>query len=132
VAFRILIVVRRLEGADRLAHEWKVAGQGSNGEDERLSRIVPRPVDMGVFGEQERRKSAAACRGVSSIDEYHIAAAGSEVNHEYPEVLPDHDAPPCCAGSAAATSAISRQSWGQKGTHRPQWMQTKGSPVGSR
>ena len=64
VAFGVLVVVGRLEGADRLAHEREVAGQRADGEDERLLRIVPRPVRLGVLHE-EKRGEAAAARHVS-------------------------------------------------------------------
>jgi len=131
VALGELVVVGGLEGADRLAHEREEAGQRPDGENERLVGVVPGFVRSGERGKQEGRQAAAARVKIAAPQRLDLAPARVQVDPHHAEMVPDHDSPPSGASAAAASPPISlcsRQSWGQKGTQRPQWMHTKGSP----
>ena len=92
VAFGVLIVVGRLEGADGLAHEREVSGERPDGEDERLFRVVPGPVREPVFVEKQGRQPAPAGNGVSAVEVGYGAPPGGKIDDEYSEMIPDHDA----------------------------------------
>ena len=135
VALGVLVVVGGLEGADRLAHEGEEAGQRPDGEYERLAGVVPGFVRPAELGKQEGRQAAAARVKIAALQRQDLAPARVQVDPHHAEMVPDHDSPPPAAASATASPPISlcsRQSWGQKGTQRPQWMHTKGSPSGVR
>ena len=111
VTFCVLVVIGRFEGADGLAHEREVAGERTDGEDERLIGVVPWSLRMAVFAEQQGRKSAAAGNGVSPVQGYHVAATGVEVNQQDSKVVPDHESTSVfCRILRFPTSLISRQS----------------------
>ncbi len=135
MAFSVLVVVRRLESAHGLAHEGKVAGKWSDGENERLLRVVPRLVCVTIFVKQQCCQSTTTGLRITTVNGNNFTLASGKVHGEYPEMIPDHGAtsfPAFSVKGSTTTSAISRQSWGQNGTHWPQWMQTKGSVVASR
>ena len=127
MAFRVLVVIGGLEGTDRLAHKREIAGKRPDREDERLVRVVPWAVRMAVPFEQQGCEPAPAGNGISAVHDFHGAPACGQVDVKHFEMISDHAAPPAPVDLTPGASAISRQSWGQKGTHRPQWMQTNGS-----
>ena len=80
MAFGILIVIGRLEGADGLAHQREIAGQRADGENERLVRIIPWPVRMAVPAEKKRRKPAAAGNRVPALQFSTLPLTGGKIN----------------------------------------------------
>ena len=135
MAFSVLVVVRRLESAHGLAHEREIAGKWSDGENERLLRVVPRLVCVTIFVKQQCCQPTTTGLRITTVNGNYSTLASGKVHGEYPEMIPNHDATSSASFSAAgstSTSVISKQSWGQNGTHWPQWMQTKGSVVASR
>ena len=90
----VLVMVWRLEGTDRLAHEREIAGERTDGEDEWLIRIVPWFLRMSIGAEQVSCKPAATSNRVSAVHGSSFAATSAKVNCKYSEVFPDHAAPP--------------------------------------
>ena len=129
VALGVLVVVGGLEGADGLAHQrekpvrgpiakmsgWRGSSQGASGQ--------------AVGREQQGGQPAAAGAAVAPVHLDDLAPPGSQLHVQHAKMVADHDSPPAAAASAGApgTSRISRQSWGQKPTQRPQWRHTCGS-----
>jgi hypothetical protein len=135
MAFRELVVVRRLEGANGFAHKWKISSQRAYRKNERLLGIIPWFVQLSVFVEKERRKPTSAGNFVPPRNFDNGALTRSKVDYKDSEIIADHgctSSPFSTAALSVTTSFISRQSCGQYGTHRPQWMQTNGCTVGSR
>ena len=128
-------MVGRLETTHGLTHEREIAGKRTDGENERLLRVVPRLFCVTIFVKQQCCQPTTTGLRITTVQRNHFTLASGEVHGEYPEMIPDHGAtsfPSSSGEGSTGTSAISRQSWGQNGTHWPQWMQTKGSVVASR
>ena len=110
VTLCVLVMVGRLEGTDRLAHERKIAGERTDGEYEWLIRIVPWFLRMSIGAEQVSCKAAATNKRVSAVHGYYFSSTSAKVNCKYSEVFPDHAAPPSSVDPMICTSLISRQS----------------------
>jgi hypothetical protein len=140
VGLGVLAVQGRGEGADRLAHERKVAGQGADGEDQGLGRIIPGQLGLGVIQMEFRGQAGAAQVGRGPSISRRVERPVDRFTSRILKVLPDHASTSCQFQAVMGaelhagpqwmqTKTWPRRSWamastGQAATHLPHWMQS--------
>ncbi len=109
VAFRVLVVIRRLEPQDDLAHEREIARQGAHCKNERLPGIIPGGCRVAVGFEKSRRQAASSEMLLRASEIRRFSPARFQIHDEDAEGL-FHRAFSLELCPPAPTSTISRQS----------------------
>jgi hypothetical protein len=76
MAFSIFTVIVRLERTDHFTHQREIAGQGSNGKDQRLRLVIPGKLGSAIFHIKQSCKATASSHVISAIQQNDFSFGG--------------------------------------------------------